>query len=166
MLLASLLLAAAVPARAPPVDEVAGVRLGDNEAAARRQIRRWGHVERHVREDGAVTLTAGDAAATLCQNEVVSAVLVIGHGLHDFARSAQFFLRTHGPALSPEIFALDAQRSAAGKAAGTDIVRLKWAKAPAFSLAYSEAGDTHQLFVALNGSNPCEGSLEVPPQAE
>jgi len=160
LLLTSLLVAAGMAAGAPPVDNVAGVRLGDSEAAARRRIRRYGAVARQVADDGAVTLTAGAAAATLCRDEVVSMVLVIGHGFHDFARAGAHFLKTRGPALSPELYAIAPAGSAAGAAVGTDIVRLKWAEAPAFSLAYSEAGDTHQVFVALNAPNPCGRSGE------
>ena len=81
MLLASLLLAAPGAATAPPVDVVAGVRLGDGEAAAARRIRRFGPVDRQVGDGGAVSLTAGDAAATICRDQVVSVVLVIGRSL-------------------------------------------------------------------------------------
>ena len=156
MLLASLLALAGATAAPPPLDVIAGVRLGDGEAVARRQIRRRGQVVRQEGAGGAVTLTAGDASATICEGQVVKIVLVIGHGLHDFASAGQFFLRTHGPALSPEIYALDSSELGTAEAATTDIVRLKWAKAPAFSLAYSQAGGADPVFVALNAPNPCD----------
>ena len=157
MFLPALMLAAAVTAKNLPLDVVAGVHLGESEALATDHIRQFGPVERQVGEGGAVTLTARDATVTVCQGRVVHVDLDIGRNVHDFARFAELFLKAHGPAESPEIWALDYAKSATGEVVVTsDIVRLTWAKAPAFSLAYSETGDVHEVFVALNAANPCD----------
>ena len=156
MILPFILLAVSATASNFPVDVVAGVRLGESEALATDHVRKFGQVERQVGERGEVTLKAGDAEVTLCRDRVVNVVLTVGRSVHDFAQFAEIYVKAHGPAQSPEIWTLDYGKLATGETVvRTDIVRLRWAKAPAFSLAYTEADDDHEVFVALNAPNSC-----------
>ena len=157
MLLPALALVAEIAAQHLPLDEIAGIRLAESESVVSDRMRGFGPVTRSSGALGGVQLAAGSVKVTLCEGRVVHVERRLGQSVHEFARIAEDMLTVNGPPLSPDIFAIDYRRppAAGGRQSTITVIRLSWAKAPAYFLGYSEVGDDHEVIEALNADNPC-----------
>ncbi|HEX5181959.1 MAG TPA: hypothetical protein VFW19_02285 [Allosphingosinicella sp.] len=161
MIALALIAAPVAPAPDLPLDEIAGVRLDETDAAVMDYLRQSGPVERTPEGNGAIAIKAGDTNITICEGHVVHVDRNVGTSFHEFARSAGVFLKVHGAPNAPDIFAIDAARPASDPRGAAKVslstIRLTWAKAPHFILGLSEVNGRITVFIALNETSRCEG---------
>jgi hypothetical protein len=140
-----------------PLDVVAGVHLGDDERAAMLALGKLGKVDRKTDEKHQILLTAPNIIVKICDNRVVHVSRDMATTFHEFAQFAGAWIKVHGEP-KPEIFAIDAARSASDPRGALtvklSVLRLSWATAPAYFLGYFE-NDGSKVVEALNVNSKC-----------
>ena len=142
-----------------PLDEIAGVRLGDTVDVARTALSKFGTVTEQAAERAGTQLKSGDAEVMLCKGRVVQIVRVLGSSAHDFAKIGGMFSEAHGVPQA-ELFGFDGSRPATDPEGpltiSMSVIRLKWEKAPLFFLGFKELNGDLEVSEILNAeTNPC-----------
>ena len=113
-----------------------------------------------LEEDGSTTVKVNSNTANLCQGRVVYATQQLGDDFNAFASITQILIEVHGQPLAPEIFAVNGKRPASDLRGEytlkSSTIRLRWASAPNYMLAYVEINDDRSVSESLIGNNPCK----------
>lgn len=137
-----------------PQDSIAGIRLGEPQAAAITRLHEMGdHVEERAVDNGATEYVAGVLQVRTCRG-VVDFVTLQLEDFHMFATLAEAMIHVYGPPNTPDIMAMgDPQHAATVSLAA---VRLSWRRAPAYLLGYSEvSGERHAFETLAAPHSPC-----------